>query len=112
MNMKRPLTSLYTFRAFSYCIRKNPSPSTVYQSVQNEDSFFTLGPADSTPMPDFAKAGIEERFVINLSLNKYPNKNDLDGKEVDDILRFINEELPNEMYFYYVSLRSSQRLPL
>ena len=54
-------------------------------------------------MPDFAKAGIEERFVVNLSLNKYPNKNDLDEKEDDDILRFINEELPNEMYFFCVS---------
>ena len=71
--------------------------------MQNEDSFFTLGPADSTPMPDFAKAGIEEDLFVDLSLSKYPNKNDLDGKEVDDILRFINEELPNEMYFFCVS---------
>ena len=107
MTLKRPLTSLYTIHAFSHCIRKNPSPSVVYWSVQHEDSFFTLVPADSTPMPDFAKAGIEERFVVNLSLNKYPNKNDLDEKEDDDILRFINEELPNEMYFFCISLRSS-----
>ena len=103
MNMKRPLTSLYTIHAFSHCIRKNPSPSTVYLSVQHEDSFFTLGPADSIPIPDFAKAGIEEKFFVNLSLKTRPNKNDLDGKEDDDILRFINEELPNEMYFFCVS---------
>ena len=75
----------------------------VYWFVQHEDSFFTLVPADSTPMPDFAKAGIEEKFVVNLSLNKYPNKNDLDGKGSAYILRFINEELPNEMYFFCVS---------
>ena len=107
MTLKRPLTSLYTIHAFSHCIRKNPSPSTVYWSVHHENSFFTLGPAESIPIPDFEKAGIEEDLFVDLSLNKYPNKNDLDGKEVDDILRFINEELPNEMYFYYVSLRSS-----
>ena len=71
--------------------------------MQNEDSFFTLVPADSTPIPDFAKAGIEEKFFVNLSLKTRPNKNDLDGKEDDDILRFINEELPNEMYFFCVS---------
>ena len=103
MNMKRPLTSLYTIHAFSHCIRKNPSPSVVYWSVHHEDSFFTLGPADSIPIPDFAKAGIEEKFFVNLSLKTRPNKNDLDGKEDDDILRFINEELPNEMYFFCVS---------
>ena len=107
MTLKNPLTSLYTIHAFSHCIRKNPSPSVVYWSVQHEDSFFTLGPADSTPMPDFAKAGIEEDLFVDLSLNKYPKKKYLDEKEDDDILRFINEELPNEMYFYYVSLRSS-----
>ena len=107
MNMKRPLTSLYTIHAFSHCIRKNPSPSTVYLSVHHEDSLFTLVPADSIPIPDFAKAGIEEKFFVNLSLKTRPNKNDLDGKEDDDILRFINEELPNEMYFFCVSLRSS-----
>ena len=103
MTLKRQLTSLYTIHAFSHCIRKNPSPSTVYWSVHHEDSFFTLGPADSIPMPDFAKAGIEEDLFVDLSLSKYPKKEYLDGKEVDDILRFINEELPNEMYFYYVS---------
>ena len=103
MNMKRPLTSLYTIHAFSHCIRKNPSPSVVYWSVQHEDSFFTLVPADSTPMPDFAKAGIEEKFFVNLSLKTRPNKNDLDGKGSAYILRFINEELPNEMYFFCVS---------
>ena len=103
MTLKRQLTSLYTIHAFSHCIRKNPSPSTVYLSVHHENPFFTLGPAESTPMPDFAKAGIEERFVVNLSLNKYPKKEYLDGKEDDDILRFINEELPNEMYFFCVS---------
>ena len=107
MTLKRQLTSLYTIHAFSHCIRKNPSPSTVYLSVHHEDSLFTLVPADSIPIPDFAKAGIEEDLFVDLSLSKYPNKNDLDGKEDDDILRFINEELPNEMYFYYVSLRSS-----
>ena len=106
MTLKNPLTSLYTIHAFSHCIRKNPSPSTVYLSVHHEDSLFTLVPADSIPIPDFEKAGIEEKFV-NLSLNKYPKKKYLDEKEDDDILRFINEELPNEMYFYYVSLRSS-----
>ena len=103
MTLKRPLTSLYTIHAFSHCIRKNPSLSVVYWSVQHEDSLFTLVPADSIPIPDFAKAGIEEDLFVDLSLNKYPNKNDLDGKEVDDILRFINEELPNEMYFFCVS---------
>ena len=103
MNMKRQLTSLYTIHAFSHCIRKNPSPSTVYLSVQHEDSFFTLGPADSIPIPDFAKAGIEEKFFVNLSLKTRPNKNDLDKKGKADILRFINEELPNEMYFFCVS---------
>ena len=107
MTLKRQLTSLYTIHAFSHCIRKNPSPSVVYWFVQHEDSFFTLVPADSTPMPDFAKAGIEEKFFVNLSLKTRPSKNDLDGKEDDDILRFINEELPNEMYFFCVSLRSS-----
>ena len=99
MNMKNPLTSLYTIHTFSHCIRKNPSPSVVYWSVQHEDSLFTLVPADSTPMPDFEKAGIEEDLFVNLSLSKYPKKEYLDGKEVDNILRFINEELPNEMYF-------------
>ena len=103
MNMKRPLTSLYTFHVFSHCIRKNPSPSVVYWSVHHEDSFFTLVPADSIPIPDFAKAGIEEDLFVDLSLSKYPKKEYLDGKEVDDILRFINEELPNEMYFFCVS---------
>ena len=103
MTLKNSLTSLYTIHAFSHCIRKNPSPSVVYWSVQHEDSLFTLVPADSIPIPDFAKAGIEEYLFVDLSLNKYPNKNDLDGKEVDDILRFINEELPNEMYFFCVS---------
>ena len=112
MNMKRPLTSLYTIHAFSHCIRKNPSPSTVYLSVQHEDSFFTLGPADSIPIPEFEKARIEEDLFVDLSLSKYPKKKYLDEKEVDDILRFINEELPNEMYFFCVSQRSSQRLPL
>ena len=107
MNMKRPLTSRYTIHAFSHCITKNPSPSTVYLSVHHEDSFFTLGPADSIPMPDFAKAGIEEDLFVDLSLSKYPKKEYLDGKGSAYILRFINEELPNEMYFYYVSLRSS-----
>ena len=107
MTLKRPLTSLYTFHAFSHCIRKNPSPSVVYWFVQHEDSLFTLVPADSTPMPDFEKAGIEEDLFVNLSLNKYPDQEYLDKKEDDYILRFINEELPNEMYFYYVSLRSS-----
>ena len=71
--------------------------------MHHEDSFFTLVPADSIPIPDFEKAGIEERFVVNLSLNKYPKKEYLDGKESDDILRFMNEELPNEMYFFCVS---------
>ena len=75
--------------------------------MQNEDSFFTLGPAESIPIPDFEKAGIEEDLFVNLSLNKYPDQEYLDKKEDDYILRFINEELPNEMYFYYVSLRSS-----
>ena len=103
MTLKRQLTSLYTIHAFSHCIRKNPSPSVVYWFVQHEDSFFTLGPADSIPIPDFAKAGIEEDLFVDLSLSKYPKKEYLDGKEVDNILRFINEELPNEMYFYYVS---------
>ena len=103
MTLKRQLTSLYTIHAFSHCIRKNPSPSTVYWSVHHEDSFFTLGPADSIPIPDFAKAGIEEDLFVNLSLSKYPKKKYLDIKEDDYILRFINEELPNEMYFYYVS---------
>ena len=103
MTLKRQLTSLYTIHAFSHCIRKNPSPSTVYLSVQHEDSLFTLVPADSIPIPDFAKAGIEEDLFVDLSLSKYPKKEYLDGKEVDNILRFINEELPNEMYFYYVS---------
>ena len=107
MTLKNPLTSLYTIHAFSHCIRKNPSPSTVYWSVHHENSFFTLGPAESIPIPDFEKAGIEEDLFVNLSLSKYPKKEYLDGKEDDDILRFINEELPNEMYFYYVSLRSS-----
>ena len=103
MTLKRPLTSLYTIHAFSHCIRKNPSPSTVYLSVHHEDSLFTLVPADSIPIPDFEKAGIEEDLFVDLSLNKYPNKNDLDGKGSAYILRFINEELPNEMHFYYVS---------
>ena len=103
MTLKRQLTSLYTIHAFSHCIRKNPSPSVVYLSVQHEDSFFTLGPADSIPIPDFAKAGIEEDLFVDLSLSKYPKKEYLDGKEVDNILRFINEELPNEMYFFCVS---------
>ena len=103
MTLKRQLTSLYTIHAFSHCIRKNPSPSVVYWSVHHEDSFFTLGPADSIPIPDFAKAGIEEDLFVDLSLSKYPKKEYLDGKESDDILRFINEELPNEMHFYYVS---------
>ena len=103
MNMKRPLTSLYTIHAFSHCIRKNPSPSVVYWSVQHEDSFFTLGPADSIPIPDFEKAGIEEDLFVNLSLNKYPDQEYLDGKGSAYILRFINEELPNEMYFFCVS---------
>ena len=103
MTLKRQLTSLYTIHAFSHCIRKNPSPSTVYWSMHHEDSFFTLGPADSIPIPDFAKAGIEEDLFVDLSLSKYPNKNDLDGKGSAYILRFINEELPNEMYFFCVS---------
>ena len=103
MTLKRQLTSLYTIHAFSHCIRKNPSPSTVYWSVHHEDSFFTLGPADSIPIPDFAKAGIEEDLFVDLSLSKYPKKKYLDGKEDDYILRFINEELPNEMYFFCVS---------
>ena len=103
MTLKRQLTSLYTIHAFSHCIRKNPSPSVVYWSVHHEDSFFTLGPADSIPIPDFAKAGIEEDLFVDLSLSKYPKKEYLDGKEVDNILRFINEELPNEMYFFCVS---------
>ena len=103
MTLKNPLTSLYTIHAFSHCIRKNPSPSTVYWSVHHENSFFTLGPAESIPIPDFEKAGIEEDLFVNLSLSKYPKKEYLDGKESDDILRFINEELPNEMYFFCVS---------
>ena len=103
MTLKRQLTSLYTIHAFSHCIRKNPSPSTVYLSVQHEDSFFTLGPAESIPIPDFEKAGIEEDLFVNLSLSKYPKKKYLDKKEDDYILRFINEELPNEMYFFCVS---------
>ena len=103
MTLKRQLTSLYTIHAFSHCIRKNPSPSVVYWSVQHEDSFFTLVPADSTPMPDFAKAGIEEDLFVDLSLSKYPKKEYLDGKGSAYILRFINEELPNEMYFFCVS---------
>ena len=103
MTLKRPLTSLYTIHAFSHCIRKNPSLSVVYLSVQHEDSLFTLVPADSIPIPDFAKAGIEEDLFVDLSLNKYPKKEYLDEKEDDDILRFINEELPNEMYFFCVS---------
>ena len=103
MTLKRQLTSLYTIHAFSHCIRKNPSPSVVYWFVQHEDSFFTLGPADSTPMPDFAKAGIEEDLFVDLSLSKYPKKEYLDGKGSAYILRFINEELPNEMYFFCVS---------
>ena len=103
MTLKRQLTSLYTIHAFSHCIRKNPSPSTVYLSVHHEDSLFTLVPADSIPIPDFEKAGIDEDLFVDLALSKYPKKEYLDGKEVDDILRFINEELPNEMYFYYVS---------
>ena len=107
MTLKRQLTSLYTIHAFSHCIRKNPSPSTVYLSVQHEDSFFTLGPADSIPIPDFAKAGIEEDLFAHLSLNKHAKKAYLKKKESHDILRFLNEELPNEMYFFCVSLRSS-----
>ena len=103
MTLKNSLTSLYTIHAFSHCIRKNPSLSTVYWSVHHEDSFFTLGPADSTPMPDFAKAGIEEDLFVDLSLSKYPKKEYLDGKGSAYILRFINEELPNEMYFFCVS---------
>ena len=82
---------------------KNPSSSTVFFSVHHEDSFFTLGPADSIPIPDFAKAGIEEDLFVDLSLSKYPKKEYLDKKEDDYILRFINEELPNEMYFFCVS---------
>ena len=103
MTLKNSLTSLYTIHAFSHCIRKNPSPSTVYWSMHHEDSFFTLGPADSIPIPDFEKAGIEEDLFVNLSLNKYPKKKYLKKKGSDDILRFINEELPNEMYFFCVS---------
>ena len=53
MTLKNPLTSLYTIHAFSHCIRKNPSPSVVYWFVQHEDSFFTLVPEDSIPIPDF-----------------------------------------------------------
>ena len=103
MTLKRQLTSLYTIHTFSHCIRKNPSPSTVYWSMHHEDSFFTLVPADSIPIPDFAKAGIEEDLFVDLSLSKYPKKEYLDGKGSAYILRFINEELPNEMYFFCVS---------
>ena len=103
MTLKRQLTSLYTIHAFSHCIRKNPSPSVVYLSVHHEDSFFTLVPEDSIPIPDFEKAGIEEDLFVDLSLSKYPKKKYLDKKEDDYILRFINEELPNEMYFFCVS---------
>ena len=103
MTLKRQLTSLYTIHAFSHCIRKNPSPSTVYLSVHHEDSLFTLVPADSISIPDFEKAGIEEDLFVDLSLSKYPKKKYLDKKEDDYILRFINEELPNEMYFFCVS---------
>ena len=67
MTLKRPLTSLYTIHAFSHCIRKNPSPSAVYWFVQHEDSFFTLVPEDSIPIPDFEKAGIEEQFCQSFS---------------------------------------------
>ena len=74
MTLKNSLTSLYTIHAFSHCIRKNPSPSTVYWSMHHEDSFFTLGPADSIPIPDFEKAGIEEDLFVDLSLSKYPKK--------------------------------------
>ena len=54
-------------------------------------------------MRDFAKAGIEEDLFVDLSLSKYPKKEYLDGKGSAYILRFINEELPNEMYFFCVS---------
>ena len=103
MTLKRPLTSLCTIHAFSHCMRKNPSLSVVYLSVHHEDSFFTLVPEDSIPIPDFEKAGIEEDLFVNLSLNKYPDQDTLKKKGKADILRFINEELPNEMYFFCVS---------
>ena len=72
-----------------------------------ENPFLTLARTDSSTIPDFAKAGIDKKFFIDIAHNKWPSKTDLDGKENDDILRYINEELPKEMYPFRRSLLSS-----